>query len=211
MNRVDVTSEWIYSGISDFYFTFCVKDGKFQTYATFFDIMGTEKICKALLLFHNAAIYEGIRKQAAKERIEKKLKNYWGHSLRKMLNDIEGIIGSPKVKDILSVPFDGFTGREFVVVIERGYMESRYPSANPVYREFSPRSAGSGPALFMDPLGSSGLHKFAYRLCQEIFLYLKGNADFRKLRRSLRQLLGRGRAKQRFMNLFFRGNIRNYL
>lgn len=136
MNRVDVASEWIYSGISDFYFAFCVKDGKFQTYATFFDIMGTEKICKALLLFHNAAIYKGVHKQAAKERIEKKLKKHWRHSLQKMLNDIEAIIGSHKVRDILSASFDGFTGSEFVVVIERGYMESRYPSANPVYREF---------------------------------------------------------------------------
>jgi hypothetical protein len=74
MNRIDVTSEWIYSAISDFYFAFCTQHQKFRTYATFFEIMGVEKICKGILLFHNSSIYEQLSEQRARERIEEELK-----------------------------------------------------------------------------------------------------------------------------------------
>jgi hypothetical protein len=110
MDRLDVASEWIYSAISDFYFAFCMQNQKFRMYATFFDIMGVEKICKGILLFHNSSVYEQLSEQCARQRIEEELRTRWSHSLKKMLKDIGAIIGQDKVNDILSARFDGFTG-----------------------------------------------------------------------------------------------------
>lgn len=211
MNRIDVTSEWIYSAISDFYFAFYTEDQKFMAYATFFEIMGVEKICKGILLFHNASVYEQLSEQCARQRIEVELKKRWSHSLKKMLKDISTIIGQNKLNDILLARFDGFTGKEFRNVIEKGYMESRYPAANPIYRQFPVKSAKGGAKLFWDPLGSSGLHKFAYRLSQEILLHLKGEESFLDLRKSVEKLLGAEDTGRRFTNLFFDGNIQKYL
>lgn len=212
MNRVDVASEWVYSAISDFYFAFCIDDWRFRRYATFFNIMGTEKICKGILLFHNAAIYKELSEQSARQRIEEEVKSRWKHSLKKMLKDIDAIVGSHKVEDILSVSFDGFTGRQFVKVIEKGYMESRYPTANPVYRHFPIKGTKGGTKLFWDPLESSGLHKFTYRLSKEILLYLKKEVTaFRRLRSFVKGLLGKGDTGRRFTNLFFEGNLKKYL
>jgi hypothetical protein len=211
VNRIDVTSEWIYSAISDFYFAFCTQHKKFKTYATFFEIMGVEKICKGILLFHNASIYEHLNEQGARERIEEELKKRWSHSLKKMLKDIAAIIGQNKLNTILSRRFDGFTGKEFRNVIEKGYMESRYPTANPVYRQFPVKNNHGSTKLFWDPLGSSGLHKFAYRLSQEILLHLKGEESFLDLRKSVEKLLGAEDTGRRFTNLFFDGNIGKYL
>ena len=211
MNRLDVASEWIYSAISDFYFAFCMQNQKFRMYATFFDIMGVEKICKGILLFHNAPVYEQLSEQCARQRIEEELKTRWSHSLKKMLKDIGAIIGQDKVNDILSARFDGFTGKQFRNVVERGYMESRYPTANPVYRQFPIKNSKGGPKLFWDPLGSSGLHKFAYRLSQEILLHLKGAATFQDLGVCVQKLLAVEDTGRRFTNLFFKGDINKYL
>jgi len=211
MNRVDVASEWVYSAISDFYFAFCIEDSRFRRYATFFNIMGAEKICKGILLFHNGEIYKQLGKQLARQKIEEEVKKRWGHSLKKMLKDIDAIIGSHKVEDILSASFDGFTGRQFVKVIEKGYMESRYPTANPVYRQFPIKGTTGDPKLFWDPLESSGLHKFAYLLSQEVMLNLKGVTAFRSLRSFVKRLLGKGDTGRRFTNLFFKGNLKKYL
>jgi len=211
MNRLDVTSEWIYSAISDFYFAFCMQNQKFRMYATFFDIMGVEKICKGILLFHNAPVYEQLSEQCARQRIEEELKTRWRHSLKEMLKDIGAIIGQDKVNDILSARFDGFTGKQFRNVVERGYMESRYPTANPIYRQFPDKTSKGGPKIFWDPLRSSGLHKFAYRLSQEILLHLKGAETFSDLQISVQKLLGAEDAGQRFTNLFFKGDIKKYL
>jgi hypothetical protein len=211
MKRIEVAGEWIYSAISDFYFAFSIQDTKFRRYATFFDIMAVEKICKGILLFHNDAIYKQLPSQLAKQKIEEEVKIRWGHNLKKMLKDIDAIIGSQKVDSILSVSFDGFTGRQFVKVIEKGYMESRYPTANPIYRLFPIKSTSGGSKLFFDPLESSGLHKFAYRLSQEILLYLKGVTAFPRLRSSVKQLVGKGDTGRPFTNLFFQRNLKKYL
>ena len=210
MNRVEVASEWVYSAVSDFYFAFCIQDWKFRKYATFFNILGAEKVCKSILLFHNDAIYARLSKHNARQRVEEEVKTRWQHSFKKMLKDIDGIIGDHKVKGILSTSFDGFTGKQFVTILERGYMESRYPTANPVYRLFWIKDTTGGAKLFFDPLESSGLHKFAYRLAQEILLYLRGKAIFRRLRQSIQQLVGKGDTGRRFTNLFFKGNVKSY-
>ena len=211
MKRLEVAGEWIYSAISDFYFAFSIEDTKFRRYATFFDIMAVEKICKGILLSHNDAIYKHLLKQLARQKIEVEVKKRWGHSLKKMLKDIDAIIGFQKVNTILSVSFDGFTGRQFVTVIEKGYMESRYPTANPICRLFPVKSTTGGSKLFFDPLDSSGLRKFAYRLSQEILLYLKGVTAFSRLRSSIKQLVGKGDTGRRFTNLFFQRNLKKYL
>ena len=188
-----------------------MENQKFRMYATFFDIMGVEKICKGILLFHNASVYEQLSEQCARQRIEEELKTRWSHSLKKMLKDIGAIIGRDKVNNILSARFDGFTGKQFRNVVERGYMESRYPTANPIYRQFPIKGSKGGPKLFWDPLGSSGLHKFAYRLSQEILLHLKGAATFPDLGVYVQKLLGVGDTGRRFTNLFFKGDIKKYL
>jgi len=65
--------------------------------------------------------------------------------------------------------------------------------------------------MFWDPLRSSGLHKFAYRLSQEILLHLKGAETFSDLQISVQKLLGAEDAGRRFTNLFFKGDIKKYL
>jgi len=211
MKREEVAGEWIYSAISDFYFAFSIEDTKFRRYATFFDIIAVEKICKGILLFHNDAIYKQLRRQPAKQKIEAEVKNRWGHSLKKMLKDIDAIIGSQKLDTILSVSFDGFTGRQFVKIIEKDYMESRYPTANSIYRLFPIKSTSGGSKHFLDPLQSSGLHKSAYRLSTEMLLYLKGVTAFQSLRSSVIRLVSKGDTGRRFINLFFQRNLNKYL
>jgi hypothetical protein len=90
-------------------------------------------------------------------------------------------------------------------------MESRYPAANPIYRQFPVRNSNGGPKLFLDPLGSSGLHKFAYRLSQEILIHLKGTATFPDLKLCVQKLLDKEDTGRRFTNLFFKGDINKYL
>jgi hypothetical protein len=173
--------------------------------------MGVEKICKGFLLFHNDSVYEQLSEQCARQRIEEELRTRWSHSLKKMLKDIGAIIGQDRMNEVLSTRFDGFTGKQFRNVVERGYMESRYPTANPIYRQFPVKNnSAGGPKLFLDPLGSSGLHKFAYRLSQEILLHLKGVENFSDLKISVEKLLGVEETGRRFTNLFFKGDVKKY-
>lgn len=145
-------------------------------------------------------------------RIEEELKTRWSHSFKKMLKDIGAIIGQDKVDAILSTRFDGFTGNQFRNVVERGYMESRYPTANPIYRQFPVKKySKAGAKLFLDPLASSGLHKFAYRLSQEILLHLKAVENFSDLKISVEKLLGVEDTGRPFTNLFFKGDVKKFL
>ncbi len=207
MDRIQVATIWIYSGVKDFYFAFCNEDSKFREYTTFFDIQGLEKFIKGFLLFHHPEIYEGYRDQDARIRIEREVKNKkWGHNFKTMVEETASFIGKRKVDQILSTSFDGFKGREFIKVIEKGYIESRYPIANPVYRMHPIKNT----RLFRDPLQSTGLDKFAYRLCQEMLLSLKETADLSDLKGHVERLLDNKDTGRRFTDLFFEPDIKKY-
>jgi len=209
LNRIQVATIWIYAGIKDFYFAFCNEQKHFGEYTIYFDIQGIEKFIKGFLLFHHPEIYEGFKDQDARIRIDKKVRaKHWGHNFEAMLKEVEPFVGKAIIDQILSSPFDGFTGKEFLTAIKIGYIESRYPLVpNPAYQMHPTQHA----KVFKDPLQSSGLHKFAYRLCQEMFLSLKGTVDLSDLKSSVVRLLGNKNTGRRFTNLFFKQYISKYL
>src|SRR3989304_9412941 len=124
-NKQKITLTWILHGLKDFYISFEFEDAnKWHEYSTFFCHQGLEKICKAYLIATKAAEYEDLSEKQALERIDKIAKGF-GHELRKLM-------GLLCLKNVLSKAdllqkIGGYTGDELIDILEKAYIESRYP------------------------------------------------------------------------------------
>jgi len=206
MEPVDVVKKWVWCGVEDLYFAFCIEYNPHRSYALFAEIMGLEKILKSYLLFKNGNKYSSLSMAEAQEIIECLVKK-WGHSIERMLKETSQLLDNDTIKIIKDKNYDGYTGRDLVKAIEAGYMESRYPVARPIYKQFKMK----GVDLYYDPLESSGITKFIYEICRTILIQLKTEIDLAPIGSDFIKVYGSRESTQRFINLIFNADIKKYL
>lgn len=206
MDASEVARKWIWYGIEDLYFAFCIEFNPHKSYALFAEIMGLEKILKAYLLFKNGNTYSILNSKESQTVIECLVKK-WGHSIKTMLKEVANLQSNEELKRIKERSYDGFVGTDLVKVIEAGYMESRYPVSRPIYEQFKIK----GVDIYQNPLESSGVTKFIYEICGFILIELKKEMDLEAIKKDFIHVYGSREQTKRFIKIMFNGNINNYL
>ena len=194
MNRDDVARIWIDRGLCDLYFAFACADDLFEYNKRFSEIMGLEKFLKALLLYHRHKEYEGLTEKNARNALNKIARGY-RHRFDTMLETISQYEGFDTVR-ILDTKFDGCPGVKLIDAVNAGYMETRYPVPKPISDSFP-----LGGGLTQDPLGSSGITKFIYAVCNECFHALALHVDFSDVRQQFCERFKHLESLPRFNNL----------
>jgi len=206
MKTSEVAKKWVWYGIEDLYFAFCIEFEPHKPYAMFSEIMGLEKILKAYLLFKHGNKYSSLTDEESRDVIECLAKK-WGHSIKSMLKETSKILGNEELNKIKERNYDGYKGTDLIKAIEAGYMESRYPVSRPIYEQFKFK----GIDLYQNPLESSGITKFIYEICGFILTKLKKEVDLGIINKNFINTYGTREQTNRFINLIFKGNINNYL
>lgn len=212
MDKHDVVTIWLWSGLQDFYYGFCMIDigGREQwpfKYGTFVEFMGLEKLCKAFLLCEKASEYKNLSEKPAKEKVNNIAREY-RHNLKKMLREIDAIISDNKIGSLFTVDYDGYTGKEVIDAFQDGYLELRYPVPHPVHENFPIKGRNNA---WWNPLGSSAFTHFAYDACNIILADLEHKVDFTLVKKYCKNSILIEESGTRFANLFFRGEIQNFL
>lgn len=205
LDQETVVLTWLMRGIEDFFMSFKI-DESFSRYSPFLNAMGFEKICKAFLLATEKDAYEGIGKQEAINRIDR-LARSMGHKVSDLSDKIKDILGADRIQPLLDAKYDGFTGTQFLKVIERANTECRYPVPNPVHKEFPVEGKDN---RFWSPLDSSGLHKVCYAFCREILTALKTDYGVTISKSHLAERVY-DEVGERFCNLLFGLNMTDYI
>ena len=160
VDRERVACMWLYRGLCDIYFAFTCDDDKFEDYERFMEIMALEKFLKALLLYHESIEKPQSLPNPAEQRIAlNALSKKLGHNFEKMAV-CASKKGAKDIPQILQTNYDGYVGGQLLAVFRDAYMETRYPVSVPVSDKF-PLDDG----FTHDPLGSSGIPKFIYAMC----------------------------------------------
>lgn len=197
MNRQVVAKTWISSGLRDIFFAFDKDDIAFSDNNLFSEIMGLEKIIKAVLLYNCHEEYENKDHKEAKERINDIAKQY-GHDFKKMLKELSRL-GISETQNLKEQNFDGYLGKDLIRVLKQAYMETRYPVPTPVSDSFPIK----GTNLKRDPLWSSGISKFIYSLCGACLEYLSKNMSLEDVWNGFQDNFKHKESLKRFNNLFW--------
>ena len=132
-----VVSSWALRGLRDFYISFEFEHvNKWHTYSTFFCHQGLEKISKAYLIATRSAEYENLGEEETLQKVNHVAKEYQ-HSLQKLLEAL--ISRNALTRAEVSCRVESYTGQEIVDVLEKAYIESRYPVPSPIHRKFPTR------------------------------------------------------------------------
>lgn len=201
-----VAKIWIWYGLEDLFFGFCIEFGPHKPYALFSEIMGLEKILKGYLFFKNGNEYSSLDNSDAKTKIEAMAKK-WGHGINKLLKEASAFLGQDCVDSIKQQYFDGYKGQDLIRAVETGYMESRYPTSRPFCEQFKI----NGTEIYRNPLKSSGITKFIYSVCQAILLNLKKEIDLSGLGKQFIDIYEAQQPSKRFISLAFDGDLNKYL
>lgn len=87
MDRERVAKTWLFRGLSDLFFAFDSDSPVFEDNARFSEIMGLEKILKAVLLYQRHAEYEALPQGEARQRLNKMAMDF-GHKFDVMLKTL---------------------------------------------------------------------------------------------------------------------------
>lgn len=206
MNPEIVSKTWVWYGIEDLYFGFCIEFVPHKPYALFAEIMGLEKILKGYLFYLNGSKYSALDDNSAKDQIEKMARG-WGHRIEGMLKEASKSLEPGSLDLIRNRDFDGFNGQDLIRAVEAAYMESRYPIARPFYEQFKIE----GVEIYKNPLESSGITKFIYFVCREILRQLRKEVNLSGLKSQFLKVYGHQEESKRFINLAFEGDLQKYL
>jgi len=205
LDKNKVVLVWLLRGIEDFFFAFNIKD-PFHRYRPFFYAMGFEMVCKAYLLATKASEYVGLNEKQAISKVSKLAKKM-GHNVKKLCENIKKSVGDQKVNNLLSNEYDEFTGHEFLDVIEAVYLESRYFVPDPIHERFPVKGKKD---MWWDPQFSSGLEEFCHAFSREILSSLKSDFGITIPKSDLSRTVA-GEAGNRFCNVFFAGNMGDFV
>jgi len=211
MNKETAVSAWIFSGIFDLYVGFYLEAFHLSKPRVFYSTMGLEKILKGYILHECANEYENLQENESLGRIDRIARRY-SHNYERMLNEIiEPQIGQP-ITNILDTDYligpeggENYKGRDFLEALNKVYMESRYPTVEPISNTFR-----ANDHFNWDILHSSNLIDFIYDMSIEVLKNLKGKVDLVHKAERVEGHLGRTDVWRRFKNIFFRetnGNI----
>lgn len=165
INKERVAQTWAFRGLKDFYISFEFEDAnKWHEYSTFFCHQGLEKICKAYLLLTEASQYENRTEKQALEKIDKIAKDF-GHELKKLLGllCLKGVLSSTDI----SQKYGGFAGDELIKILEKAYIESRYPVPEPIHKRY-PVKTNSNLKMFEYPIGMTAPINFSREIASKI-------------------------------------------
>lgn len=163
LDRGRVVKTWIGSGIQDFLIAFQI-DEEFPFFVAFLYHQGLEKISKGYLLGQRSVEYESLPFQQAKGKINKIAidKKKMGHNLKEMIQQLvelkvleEDVF---KKRYLISNDTKFNTGAECIEILQKAYLECRYPVPDPSYKKYP--IAGSNGHWY--PIGSSEPRDFAY-------------------------------------------------
>jgi HEPN domain-containing protein len=160
-----VVSTWAVQGLRDFYISFEFEDlNKWHTYSTFFCHQGLEKVSKAYLIATRSAEYENLSEEETLKKVDQIAKEYH-HSLQKLLEKLtsrNALTGAE-----VSCKVEGYTGQQLIDVLEKAYIESRYPVPSPIHKKFPVRGR-SRYQMYHDPSGSTAPIKYSRKLALAI-------------------------------------------
>lgn len=177
LERDRVVKAWIVSGIQDFLIAFLI-DEEFPFYVAFLYHQGLEKISKGYLLGQRSVEYESLPFQQAKKIINQIVtdKKKMGHNLNGMIQKLVElkILEDDvfKKRYVISDDIKFNTGAECVEILEKAYLECRYPVPNPSYKKYP--IVGSNGHWY--PIASSEPRDFAYHTGLKIIK--KAEQDF---------------------------------
>lgn len=204
MDKDTAVSAWAFSGIFDLYVGFYLEAFHLSKPRVFYSTMGLEKVLKGYVLQEFSHEYENMQESESLNRIESIAKRY-SHNYERMIDEIiEPQIGEPIAKiletDYLVNP-DGdvnYNGRDFLHALYTVYMESRYPSAEPISQNFR-----ANEHFNWDILHSSSLIDFIYNISIEVLKDLKGKVNLIPKMETIEGHLNGIDAWRRFKNIFF--------
>lgn len=199
INTQEVTQIWISHGIKDFYISFEFEDAnKWHEYSTFFCHQGLEKICKAYLLLTEASQYENLTEKQALEKVDKIAKGF-GHELQKLLGllCLKGVLSSTD----MSQKYERFTGDELIRILEKAYIESRYPAPEPIHRRYAIK-INSNLRMFEDPIGMTAPIKFSQKIALKILKKIESDSSITISKDKISNKIA-DKDWKRFCNIFF--------
>lgn len=194
-----VVLTWAVRGLKDFYISFEFEHAnKWHTSSTFFCHQGLEKISKAYLIATRSAEYENLAEEETLKKVNHIAKQYQ-HSLQKLLDAL--ISRNALTRAEVSRKVERYTGQEIVDVLEKAYIESRYPVPLPIYKKF-PVSGHSKYKMYHDPLASTAPIKYSRKLALAVLKKIEEDFGIAIPRQKLATHISDGDWK-RFCNLFF--------
>jgi len=214
MHKETAVSAWVFSGIFDLYVGFYLEAFHLSKPRVFYSTMGLEKILKGYILYENANEYENLPESESLEKIDKIARRY-SHKYEKMITEIiEPKIGQ-SISKILETDYllgpdgsENYKGRDFLQALSKVYMESRYPTAEPISTNFR-----ANDYFNWDILHSSNLIDFIYNISIEVLKNLKGKVNLIPKMERVEGYLGGTDVWRRFKNIFFaetNGNIADF-
>jgi HEPN domain-containing protein len=187
MNRDQVVQIWALAGVKDFYISFEFEDeNKWHEYSTFFCHQGLEKICKAYVIASKAGVWEKLPEQQSLQKVDEIAKTS-GHELY-------GLIETLLSLNVLSRP-----DKNQVDILEKAYIEARYPVPNPLYKNYPLSKNGK---MLSDPMKETAPIKFARKTAVQVIHKLETDFKITIPRGKLSSTIEDDTWK-RFTNVFF--------
>ncbi len=165
ITRKQVVTAWMNRGLDDFVIQF-VPLKQWVKHQPFYLEQGLEKICKAFLIGKDARKYRRLSFMKARAVTAKLAKSYAHHKLSELVLRVSRDV--PKVSQVVSQFYGDYNGQKILEILEKGYIESRYPPSEPVYRDRENRFIVKRKHYFVDPTCSDALQKFTFAISRVI-------------------------------------------
>jgi len=199
INMESVVNLWISYGIKDFYISFEFEAvNKWHEYSTFFCHQGLEKICKAYLLATKAKEYESQSNCNELEKVNKIAKGL-GHDLQKLfgLLCLENVLSTADISQKLQ----GYHGKELIDILEKAYIESRYPVPSPVHKKY-PVANKKNYKMYSYPIGETAPVNYARNIALAVIRKLESDFSITISKNKISSKISDKKWK-RFCNIFF--------
>ena len=201
MNIAHTSETWLFYGMCDLFFALHTEEWVFDYHSAFSGIMALEKHLKATIILSRGNEFSSLEEGRAKAKVQAIAKEY-SHNFEKMISSCNEYFGDDQFSNLINQNYDGYNGNELCKVLRDSYMETRYPTTTQVSQEF-PIDENEG--IYHNPLGSSGLHKLIFSVCEFVIVNLSSAIDEDKLLRNVTQQYSHLESFSRFKNLYLAG------
>lgn len=199
MNKGAVVKLWVSYGIKDFYISFEFEAvNKWCEYSTFFCHQGLEKISKSYLLAKKAKEYESLSWKDAVEKVDKIARNF-GHDLQKLFDllCLENVLSAAGIKQ----EFQGYRGDELIDILEKAYIESRYPVISPIHKKY-PVANRNNYEMYSYPIGETAPINYARNIALTILKKIESDFSIPISKGKISNKIT-DKSWKRFCNIFF--------
>lgn len=197
-----IIQTWVSHGIKDFFISFEFEDAnKWHEYSTFFCHQGLEKICKAYLIGTKATDYESLPEQQALDKVNKIAKEI-GHELRTLM----GLLCLRNVFSEIDISqkIERYTGEDLIDILEKAYIESRYPISNPMHKKYPIHKKGNYK-MYNDPIKTTAPIKYSRKIALAVLKKIESDFSITISRDKFSQKIA-DKDWARFSKVFFDTN-----